>query len=42
MCYNCHRLGHIALACSKPKGANLKEIYKNKEEVFEESKKEEP
>jgi len=41
-CYNCYKLGYIALACPKPKRANLKEICEDKEEVFEESEKEEP
>jgi len=42
ICYNCYKLGHIALACLKPKRANLKEICKDKEEVFKELEKEEP
>jgi len=43
-CYNCHRPGHIALACLKPKRADLKEICKDKdkEEVLKELEKEEP
>jgi len=41
-CYNCYRLGHIVLACLKPKRANLKEICEDEKEVFKELEKEEP
>ena len=42
MYYNYYKLRYIVLAYLKLKRANLKEICKNKEEVFKKLKKEEP
>jgi hypothetical protein len=38
--YNCHKSGHIALACPEPKKTDLKEIEED-EDVSEELGKEE-
>jgi hypothetical protein len=40
-CFNCHKIGHYALACLEPKKADLKEIEEDLSKV-EESGKEEP
>jgi len=44
MCYNCYKLGHIALVCPEPRKSDLKEIEADEDEDVAESEsgKEEP